>query len=119
MQTRITASSDDEEDIWVMKEVTEMWPFLLDGITGVKKISNKLIILLKFLFSLGRIPLLCDRFLLTNKRKSPEGCRLLGPQKHRLECFLEISIGEITSSVFPCKAFDAIFFRRYQDEAYL
>lgn len=53
-----------------MKEVTEMWPFLLDGITGVKKISYKLIILLKFLFSLGRIPLLCDRFLLTNKGKA-------------------------------------------------
>lgn len=35
-----------------MKEVTEMWPFLLDGITGVKKISCNLIILLKFLFSL-------------------------------------------------------------------
>ncbi len=43
--------------------------FLLDGITGVKKISYKLIILLKFLFSLGRIPLLCVRFLLTNKGK--------------------------------------------------
>lgn len=46
-----------------------MRPFLLDGITGVKKISYKLIILLKFLFSLGRIPLLCDRFLLANKGK--------------------------------------------------
>ena len=52
-----------------MKEVTEMWPFLLDGITGVKKISYKLIILLKFLLSLGRIPLLCDRFLLANNGK--------------------------------------------------
>ena len=69
VQTRIIASSDDERGICVMKEVTEMWPFLLDGITGVKKISYKLIILLKFLFSLGRIPLLCDRFLLANKGK--------------------------------------------------
>ncbi|EGM7085840.1 hypothetical protein ACHHY8_02330 [Enterobacter cloacae complex sp. 2024EL-00215] len=36
----------------------------------MKKISYKLIILLKFLFSLGRIPLLCDRFLLANKGKA-------------------------------------------------
>lgn len=32
-----------------------MRPFLLDGITGVKNYSNKLIILLKFLIFLGRI----------------------------------------------------------------
>lgn len=46
-----------------------MRPFLLDGITGVKKISYKLIILLKFILSLGSIPLLCDRFLLANNGK--------------------------------------------------
>lgn len=48
-------------------------------------------------------------FSVRQQRKGPEGGNLLGPQKHWLECFLEISIGEITSSVFPCKAFDAIF----------
>ncbi len=89
--------------------VAEMRPFLLDEITGVKKYSHKPIILLNFIFSLGRIPLLCDHFVLTNKRKSPEGCRLLGPQKHRLECFLEISVVEISSSDSSCKAFDAYF----------
>lgn len=58
-------------------------------------------------------------FSVRQQQKGPEGGNLLGPEKHWLESFLEISIGEITSSVFPCKAFDAIFFRRYQDEAYL
>ncbi|EKN8446771.1 TPA: hypothetical protein O7Y00_002450 [Salmonella enterica] len=102
-----------------MKQVAEMRPFLLDGITGVKKLSYKPINLLKFLFILGRIPLLCDRFLFANNGKAQKVAAFWAHKKHWLECFLEISIGEITSSVFPCKAFDAIFFRRYHDEAYL
>lgn len=69
-----------------------MRPFLLDGITVVKKISYKLIILLKFLFSLGRIPLLCDRFMRTNKGKPLSSVNYQGSIKHWLECFLEISV---------------------------
>ncbi|HAK8245809.1 TPA: hypothetical protein H2W13_003918 [Salmonella enterica] len=53
-----------------MKQAAEMRPFLLDVITGVKKTSYKPINLLKFLFILGRIPLLCDRFLFANNRKA-------------------------------------------------
>lgn len=55
-----------------------MRPFLLYEITGVKKISYKLIILLKFLLSLGRIPLLCDRFLIANKGKPRERSKFHG-----------------------------------------
>lgn len=47
-----------------------MRPFLLDEITGVKEYSYKLIILLKFLTILGRIPLLCDYFLINTNGKA-------------------------------------------------
>ncbi|ECB1141382.1 hypothetical protein EU383_21865 [Salmonella enterica subsp. enterica serovar Napoli] len=57
-------------DSGCVKQVAEMRPFLLDGITGVKKLSYKPINLLKFLFILGRIPLLCDRFLFANNGKA-------------------------------------------------
>ncbi|AKE95067.1 Uncharacterised protein [Cronobacter sakazakii] len=64
-----------------------MRPFLLDGITGVKKISHKLIILLKFLFCLGSIPLLCDRFLITNKGKPRERSKFHGVEKTSARMF--------------------------------
>lgn len=50
--------------------------FLLDGITGVKNHSNKLIILLKFLIFLGRILVLLEHFVLIHKRKTPEQLEL-------------------------------------------
>lgn len=70
-----------------MREVAEMRPFLLDGITGVKKISYKLIILLKFILSLGSIPLLCDRFLIANKGKPRERSKFHGADKTSARMF--------------------------------
>lgn len=64
-----------------------MRPFLLDGITGVKKISYKLIILLKFILSLGSIPLLCDRFLIDNKWKPRERSKFHGADKTSARMF--------------------------------
>lgn len=67
--------------------VAEMRPFLLDEITGVKKYSHKPIILLNFIFSLGRIPLLCDRFVLTNKKEKPRRRQPSGPTKTSARMF--------------------------------
>lgn len=50
----------DVQEAWVESrsgwlKVAEMRPFLLEGITGVKKHSYKLIFLLRFLFRLAMI----------------------------------------------------------------